>query len=583
MTAPTRAPELHGAGWIGVDRPLSLREDLGGKVVVLDFWTFCCVNCLRALEELRPIERRFADELVVIGVHSPKFPHEHDHEAVRQAVARLHINHPVLDDPELETWNRYGVRAWPTLVVIDPEGYVVAMGSGEGLGPAIERLVEQLISDHEAQGSLRPGAVIAGDPPEGAPLDRPLAFPGKVASDGGERLAIADTAHDRVLVTDRLGLVMQVLDGLLEPQGVRFDWTTSASRQPEDFLLICETGADRLIRVELSSGAREVVLDGLASPWDVLVEKGGTYLIAEAGRHRLWRCTRDGSDAVPVAGGTAEGLRDGPGADAHLAQPSGLAGLDDGAVFVDAESSALRVLSDDGAVATLVGVGLFEWGASDGPPEVARLQHPLGVATPPPSGPAGRDFVVYVADTFNSRLRVWRDGELHTLAIPGLNEPGGLDVLPDGRLLVADTNNHRIVSIDPRTGTFAAIPVRGLSDARHFSGSVDDPGPPSDVEEGPPFRVPPGTRFSVPFFVDVAGEPLDPSSGPPVRVMLDSEPASLLAGPANWGFHEAVGTAEVIAGEPGSGTLTVEVVAATCEEKVCRVHRRLVRHRLKVG
>ncbi|MDP8960745.1 MAG: hypothetical protein M3N32_03885, partial [Actinomycetota bacterium] len=485
----------------------------------------------------------------------------------------------------METWDRYGVRAWPTLVVIDPEGYVVGMGSGEGLGPPIERLVEQLIADHGQRGTLRLAPVPVSDGVEAVPLGRPLAFPGKVACDGEERLAIADTAHDRVLVTDRLGRVLEAFEGLHEPQGVRFDRITGAgSGREEDVLLICETGADRVIRVDLATGFRAVILDGIASPWDVLVEPRGTYLIAEAGRHRLWRCARDGSDAVPVAGGEAEGLRDGPGATAHLAQPSGLALLDHGAVFTDAESSALRVLEDDGSVTTLVGTGLFDWGAKDGAPEVARLQHPLGVATPPPSGPAGRDGAIYVADTFNSRLRVWRDGELHTLAVPGLNEPGGLDVLPDGRLLVADTNNHRVVRLDPGTGALEVIPVRDLPDDSGPLGETDAAAaPPVDVEEGPPFSVSPGARLTVPFSVDVGGEALDPSSGPPVRVSLDSEPASLLESPCSWGLHETAGTLEVVAGDPGHGSLTLDVAVATCRESACRIHRRRIRYPLRIG
>ena len=107
-----RAPELQGAGgWIGVEE-LSL-ADLRGKVVLLDFWTSCCANCVRVAEELRGLERRFAQELVIIGVHSPKFAHEAGHDAVRAAVARLRLEHPVLDDPDLVTWDAYGVRAWP--------------------------------------------------------------------------------------------------------------------------------------------------------------------------------------------------------------------------------------------------------------------------------------------------------------------------------------------------------------------------------------------------------------------------------------------------------------------------------------
>src|SRR5207245_5443938 len=143
-------PELHGSGgWINTQHPLRL-ADLRGRVVVLDFWTFCCINCLRVIEELRPLEQRFGDRLVVIGVHSPKFPHEQDHAAVERAVLRHRIGHPVLDDPEMVTWQSYGVRAWPTLVVIDPAGYAVAMAAGEGNGPAIGALVEQLLSGEPA-------------------------------------------------------------------------------------------------------------------------------------------------------------------------------------------------------------------------------------------------------------------------------------------------------------------------------------------------------------------------------------------------------------------------------------------------
>ncbi len=138
-----RAPELSGSGgWIGTGGKELRLADLRGRIVVLDFWTFCCVNCLHVLDELRPLEERFADVLVVVGVHSPKFAHEADHEALLAAVERYEVHHPVLDDPELTTWSQYAVRAWPTLCVIDPEGYLVHVASGEGHGEGLARLVE---------------------------------------------------------------------------------------------------------------------------------------------------------------------------------------------------------------------------------------------------------------------------------------------------------------------------------------------------------------------------------------------------------------------------------------------------------
>ena len=159
-----RAPELVGRGWLNTGgRPLSL-ADLRGRVVVLDFWTFCCVNCLHVLDELRPVEEQFPDALTIIGVHSPKFEHEADADALAAAVERYAVHHPVLDDPELATWQAYTARAWPTLVVIDPEGYIVASMSGEGHAHGLSVLIEELIAEHTAKGTLR-----QGDSPYAAP------------------------------------------------------------------------------------------------------------------------------------------------------------------------------------------------------------------------------------------------------------------------------------------------------------------------------------------------------------------------------------------------------------------------------
>jgi thiol-disulfide isomerase/thioredoxin len=367
-----RAPELDGsAGWIGVP-DLSLAA-LRGKIVLLDFWTLACINCQRVLEELRGLERRFADALVVIGVHSPKFPHEHDHRAVRAAVARHRVEHPVLDDPAMTTWDAYAVKAWPTLVLIDADGRVAMTRSGEGHAVALAAAIEQLVDEARAAGTLRPGPV---DLDAGAEGTGELAFPGKVVlDDAAARLAISDSGHDRVLVTTLGGEVLAEVDGLYQPQGVRFDG--------DDHLLVCETGADRVWRIAIDGGARELLADGPAAPWDV-TRWHGHVVIAEAGRHRLWAIDRAGELQV-LAGTGAEALVDGPGLEAVLAQPSALAATADGDLaFLDAEASALRVVrAATLAVETLVGAGLFTWGADDGAGDHARLQHPLGRALGP--------------------------------------------------------------------------------------------------------------------------------------------------------------------------------------------------------
>lgn len=548
-----RAPELPaGAGWIGADE-LSL-ADLRGQVVLLHFWTLACVNCLRVVEELRGLQRRFAGELVVIGVHSPKFPREHDHEAVRAAVARHRLEHPVLDDPAMVAWDAYAVRAWPTLVLVDAEGRVALTVSGEGHAVELAAAVERLAA--EARMTTPP----ARQRPDGIELQvdvhgtGELAFPGKVDVEAGgdavaPRLAVADTGHDRVLVCAADGEVLRELDGLYQPQGVRFDG--------DGHLLVCETGADRVWRIALDGGARELVADGLASPWDV-VRWHGHVVIAEAGRHRLWVVDRAGELQV-LAGSGAEGLHDGPGLEAGLAQPSGLAVTADGDLaFVDAEASALRVVrAGTFAVETLAGAGLFAWGESDGDRERARLQHPLGVAL-------ARDGALYVADTFNGLLRVWRGAHLWTVPVDGFVEPGGLAALADGRLVVADTGNHRVVVVDPLGAAAVTLDVGQ-------PGSADVAGAQPAAVAGT-FVGPAGSTLEVTLDVDLAGDALDPAGGAPVRVAATADDPALLRPPTSWALDALPATVELALGE-GSGRVTVELRAATCEPDACRLRR----------
>jgi DNA-binding beta-propeller fold protein YncE len=574
--ARVRAPELIGAGgWIGTVTSPALR-DLLGKVVLLDFWTSSSINCLRLLEELRPIEARFAAEMVLIGIHSPKFPHEHDHATVEQATSRLRINHLVLDDPDLATWRQYGVAGWPTIVVIDPEGYVVGGISGEGCGPLLLETIEGLIATHE------PSGVLSRDPVTGvpwggasvyrAPSLRTLEFPANVAADQtGTRIAVADTGHDRVLLCDAAGRALQVFADLTAPRGLCFDG---------DRLVVCDAGADRVMLLPVDGSAPAVLATTLASPWDVAVESDGVFMVAEAGRHRLWRVFADGRPPEIVAGTGEADLVDGVASNAdaggegtaaaRLAQPSGLARFDRGFVFVDSDSSALRVLTSDQRVVTLVGQGLFDWGASDGGPESSALQHPRGVACPPDGS------VFYVADTFNSMLRAWSgteldasSGTLRTLPVEGLDEPGGLDILADGRLLVADTNHHRIVIVDPTSGVVEPLDIDeawlGMTPGESMS----------DVE---------GATLALPFAVELGAFDFDRSVGPPVRLSVRTYPPTLLGpGPRQWELADAEGVLEVKAGQPGQGMLVIEAAVSVSDDTQSTVLRATTRHELAVS
>jgi hypothetical protein len=325
-----------------------------------------------------------------------------------------------------------------------------------------------------------------------------------------------------------------------------------------------DAGQDSPSPAELGRGpgggvTPRALASGISSPWDLTPWQGG-IAVAEAGRHRLWWIAPDGAADV-LAGTSGENIVDGPALEALLAQPSGLSVSADGTTlfFADSEVSALRQLRD-GAITTLAGKGLFEWGTADGDTETARLQHPLGVAAAP-------DGSVYVADTFNSLLRVWRDGRLSTLPVEGLDEPGGLCLLPDGRLAVADTNNHRILLVDPVTGASERLP---LPDA-------DDPDQPA------PRALPERAAVTVTLSLDLEGDELDPRDGPPVRISVTAEPASLLGpGPRAWAEDSLPVRVQLRTGH-GEGDLRFDLQAASCLGQECHIHRRRITLPVRLG
>lgn len=582
-----RAPELIGhAGWIGVDGELSLGA-LRGRVVVLGFWTFSCAKCLRVLDDLRQIQERFPAEVTVVGVHSPKFPYAGQHEAVVGAVARHRFPFPILDDPDLVTWQQYGVRGWPTVVVIDPRSNVVGALSGEGKGALLHQVVQDQVQQHRRTTNLQLQPVALRPPRRAGTAPGGLAYPAKVATDRRGRLAIADTGNDRVLVAELLddarpgearARITHVVAGVEQPQGVRLYGSD---------LLICDTGGDRVVAVDLAGRPgpdepvqadpagilrlrvlpSEVIAVDLASPWDVVADADRSYVVTEAARQRLWRIPDDGSSPAVIAGDQYEGLVDGPADEAELAQPSGLARLPNGIAFVDAESSALRLLDGRGRIGTLVGEGLFDWGLRDGRAGTARMQHPQGIA-------ASLDGTsLFVADTFNHRIRWWRDRRLLTLPIGGLAEPGGLDVLPDGRLVIADSGHHRIVLADPSTGEVLPLVFE------HVVLPGTDLGP----VWGSPLTGTTGEPLPVPFLVDIGRFELDGDAGAPVRVDVSSEPPWLLDhGPTAWTHIRPDGTVQLQGGSHGSGTLTVTVLAQVGGEGVRTTRRSITQHPLTV-
>lgn len=479
MFGITKAPDFdrEGLKWFNVSNPLTL-ADLRGRLIILDFFTYCCINCMHVLPILRRIEERFEREVVVIGVHSPKFPAEQRDDNLTRAIARHGIRHPVVHDPHMLLWDEYCIHAWPTLVLISPEGRVIGQLAGE---PHPDLLIDGL--DDMLRRFWQRGVIHPADPPLATvplPAGR-LSFPGKIKRlpPAGEKSgwAIADAGHHQVvLVADdgnemrRFGSgVAGFADGPAEaacfngPQGLIAD---------ADAIYVADTGNHALRRIDRRDGSVATIAGAglrgsalmpsvpalstaLASPWDVELVDGGLYF-ANAGSHQIG-CLDLASGVIrPVAGSGEEGVEDGPAAQATLAQPSGLAASADGMslYFADSEGSAVRVLDlAGGRVATLVGAGLFEWGHVNGDLAAARLQHPLGLVVV-----NGR---IVVADTYNDALRVIdpqsrQIADLNGTTALGLPLSGPAGVAFDGanRLLVADTNHHRIVEVHLDEGRY---------------------------------------------------------------------------------------------------------------------------------
>jgi DNA-binding beta-propeller fold protein YncE len=484
------APEFPALDWLNTDHPLST-GDLRGKVVVLDFWTYGCINCMHVIPDLKRLEAKYADELVVIGVHSAKFKHERDTDNIRQIILRYELEHPVVNDRDFVLWQAYGVRAWPTLAVVDPAGNVVGRHSGEGIYELFDQIIGGLVAEFDARGQMDRTPLsfrLERDRLDPAARGRELSFPGKVLADPqGRRLFVADSNHNRIVVAHlETHEVQRVIGG---PAGgfADGDFVSSRFAHPQGMALSPDGGAlyvadteNHAIRaVGLAGGwVRTIAGTGqqaraypgragrgtevaLNSPWDLELVGDDLY-VAMAGSHQLWRMDLASGVIGSWAGSGREGISGGARSSASLAQPSGLTTDGTWIYFADSEASAIRAagLEEEGRVRRIVGTGLFDFGDVDGVGDRARLQHPLGVVYHPADG------LLYVADTYNGKVKVVDPRTRRARTFVGgdgpetlFYEPGGLD-LAEGKLYVADTANHAVRVVDLRSRRASTVAFR---------------------------------------------------------------------------------------------------------------------------
>lgn len=481
-----------GLDWINTPGPLTI-EDLRGKIVLLDFWTYGCINCIHMFPVLEQLEEKYSDELVVIGVHSAKFENEGQTENIRQIVQRYDLHHPVINDSDFLVWNSFNVRAWPSFALIDPRGNIYAIDAGEIPFTAFDRVIGEMVDYFDGTGELDRAPLDLDLAGVGSPAT-PLRYPGKILADAeNRRLFIADTNHHRIVVADLD--TFEVLDVIGSGQRGFADGTyeEAAFNKPQgmardgDILYVADTNNHAVRAVDLDAGtvttiagvgsrddfspnldlpADQVVL---RSPWDVELDGAGTLYIAMAGTHQIWALDLAADRLRAAVGDGREALKNASLLDSELAQPSGLYYQDGLLYFADAESSTIRVADfNRDEVRTVSGHlvnNLFEFGDVDGRVGESRLQHALGVV-------GGADGLIYIADTYNSKIKVLDPETDETTTLFGLgegggfrdggpqeaafDEPGGLDYA-DGKLYVADTNNHAVRIIDLAEGRVSTL------------------------------------------------------------------------------------------------------------------------------
>ncbi|BFG36805.1 hypothetical protein CerSpe_230790 [Prunus speciosa] len=476
--------------------PIKFSTDLKGKVVLLDFWTYCCINCMHVLPDLEFLEKKYKDmPFTVVGVHSAKFDNEKDLEAIRNAVLRYGITHPVVNDGDMYLWRELGVNSWPTFAIVGPNGRLLAQLSGEGRRKDLDNLVEAALLFYGRKNMLDNAPIPLSLEKDNDPrlVTSPLKFPGKLAIDVlNNRLFISDSNHNRIVVTDLDGnFIVQV--GSTGEEGLRdgsFDDATFnrpqglAYNPKKNLLYVADTENHALREIDfVNDTVRTLAGNGtkgsdyrgggkgstqlLNSPWDACFHPVNEKVyIAMAGQHQIWEHnTDDGVTRAFSGDGYERNLNGSSSSSTSFAQPSGISlSLDLKELYIaDSESSSIRVLDLETGGSKLLAGGdpvfsdnLFKFGDHDGIGSEVLLQHPLGVL-------CAQSGQIYIADSYNHKIKKLDPAGKRVSTVAGigkagfkdgtsleaqLSEPSGIVEAKNGRIFIADTNNSLIRYLD---------------------------------------------------------------------------------------------------------------------------------------
>lgn len=200
-----------GLDWLNVPEALSLANQLAGKVLVLDFFTYCCINCMHVLPDLEYLESKFKvkDGVVIVGVHSAKFLNEKVTANILSAVLRYDIEHPVVNDCDALLWQQLEISCWPTFLLVGPKGQYIYAMVGEGHRDKLEEFVGIAVEHYKAKDEVK-DADIPLSLEKHKKQGSPLSFPGKLCLTEGGDLVVSDTGNNRVLVLQAETGILQV-------------------------------------------------------------------------------------------------------------------------------------------------------------------------------------------------------------------------------------------------------------------------------------------------------------------------------------------------------------------------------------
>lgn len=473
------APEFpEGAEWFNVTHPLTL-EELRGKVVVLQFFTYGCVTSNQDIFKLEMLKSAFPNEVVVIGVHANKFPHEGESENIREYLQRNAITHPVVNDTEYALAAQYGANIWPTYVLISPEGTFLGMQEGGLKFEQWQPGLADVLAEFESLGKTDPAPLTFVSHADFG-LDTLLRYPSTILADEAhDRLFISDAGNNRILITDLDGALLDVIgsteagwqDGsfenaaFLRPQGLALadentlyiaDTENQVIRRADLQARTVTTIAGVNERVYIAADAGPALKARLSYPWGLLYQDGLLY-VSMMGQHQIWIYNPQSEEMILFAGTGVEKLIDGPLLQAAMNQPTALTSDGEILYFTDSEASAIRQLDMNpaGSVQTIVGHDFFVFGDADGVGDDVLLQRPSGIAY--------YEGLLYVADSYNNKIKIidpsTRESTTYLGEDASFNEPGGVSIAAN-QLYIADTNNHRIRIVDLVTDQISTLEIR---------------------------------------------------------------------------------------------------------------------------